>query len=402
MPLKTKTVAAKPQRNILILSASVGGGHLRAAEAVELALRQIAPHGAIRNVDVLTLANKAFRRVYGKGYFDFASLAPHLLGYMYDRLDSPRIKAGKVAAPDRLRIAFQKLNMRPFLKLLRSEAWDIVLSTHFLSAEIISALRLSGNISVPQVIVTTDFMAHRMWVQEPCEHFFAACDESAAYLNFWGVPQERITVSGIPIHPVFSHRRDRVECLTALRLRGDRPIVLILSGGFGIGPIEEILQAVLTIEIPLEIVVVCGRNSELREKLSEQQPPRRHHVLILGYVTEIDRFMTAADVIISKPGGLTSAEILACGSVLAIVNPIPGQESRNSDFLLENGAAVKIGLLATLPYKLSALLNDHHRLIRIKTNARRLAHPRAAFIVADKVLSMIKPETPTDRKRSRA
>jgi processive 1,2-diacylglycerol beta-glucosyltransferase len=111
--------------------------------------------------------------------------------------------------------------------------------------------------------------------------------------------------------------------------------------------------------------------------------------------------MTAADVVISKPGGLTSAEILACGSILAIVNPIPGQESRNSDYLLENGAAVKIGLLATFPYKLSTLLNDPHRLTRLKYNARRLAHPRAAFTVADKVLSMIKPEMPTDRKRSR-
>jgi len=395
-------VTTRLQKNILILSASVGGGHLRAAEAVELALGKLAPQAAVRNVDVLTMANMAFRRVYGKGYLDFASFAPHLLGYMYDRLDSPKTQRGKVAPPDRLRIAFQKLNMRPFLKLLRSEPWDIVVSTHFLSAEIISALRLSGNISVPQVTVTTDFMAHRMWVQEPCEHFFAACDESAAYLNFWGVPQERVTVSGIPIHPVFSHRRDRVECLNALRLRGDRPFVLILSGGFGVGPVEEILQAVLTIALPLEIVVGCGRNAELREKLLEQQPPRRHHVQILGYTTEIDRFMTAADVVISKPGGLTSAEILACGSILAIVNPIPGQESRNSDYLLENGAAVKIGLLATLPYKLSTLLNDPHRLTRLKYNARRLAHPRAAFTVADKVLSMIKPEMPTDRKRSRA
>lgn len=142
---------------------------------------KLAPRAAVRNVDVLTLANMAFRRVYGKGYFDFASFAPHLLGYMYDRLDRPKTQRGKVAPPDRLRIAFQKLNMRPFLKLLRSEPWDIVVSTHFLSAEIISALRLSGNISVPQVTVTTDFMAHRMWVQEPCEHFFAACEESAAY-----------------------------------------------------------------------------------------------------------------------------------------------------------------------------------------------------------------------------
>jgi processive 1,2-diacylglycerol beta-glucosyltransferase len=112
----------------------------------------------------------------------------------------------------------------------------------------------------------------------------------------------------------------------------------------------------------------------------------------LGYITDIDELMAVADVVISKPGGLTSAEVLARGSVLAIVNPIPGQESRNSDYLLENGAAVKIGPVATLSYKIDALLNDRKRLARLKANARRLGRPEAAFAAADKVLAMITPE----------
>lgn len=148
----------------------------------------------------------------------------------------------------------------------------------------------------------------------------------------------------------------------------------------------------------MDVVVVCGRNEELGRRLSQQQPPRRHHLKILGYTSDIDEFMAIADVVISKPGGLTSAEVLARGSVLAIVNPIPGQESRNSDYLLENGAAVKIGPVATLPHKIGGLLNDPKRLARLKANARRLGRPRAAFAAADKVLAMIKPETPADRK----
>jgi processive 1,2-diacylglycerol beta-glucosyltransferase len=114
----------------------------------------------------------------------------------------------------------------------------------------------------------------------------------------------------------------------------------------------------------------------------------------LGYTNDIDELMAVADVVISKPGGLTSAEVLARGSVLATVNPIPGQESRNSDYLLENWSAVKIGPVATLPYKNGALLNDPKRLSRLKTNARRLGRPRAAFAAAVKVLAMIKPQTP--------
>jgi processive 1,2-diacylglycerol beta-glucosyltransferase len=114
--------------------------------------------------------------------------------------------------------------------------------------------------------------------------------------------------------------------------------------------------------------------------------------VVLGYTTDIDELMAVADVVISKPGGLTSAEVLARGSVLAIVNPIPGQESRNSDYLLENGAAIKIGPVATLSFKIETLLNDPRRLARLKTNARRLGRPQAAFAVAEKVLALIGPE----------
>jgi processive 1,2-diacylglycerol beta-glucosyltransferase len=359
---------------------------------MELALRQTAPDAAIRNIDVLTLANRAFRRLYGKGYLDFAKRAPHLLGYVYDLLDRPKDKEGEFE-PDRLRIALEKLNMQPFLRLLKSETWDIVVNTHFLPAEIIGSLRSSGRISVPQVTVTTDFMTHRLWVQEPCEHYFAATTEGAVYLSSWGVPRDRISVTGIPIHPVFCRRKRHSECLKAQGLIGDRPIVLLLSGGFGVGPIEQLLGATLMVESPIEVVVVCGRNEELAQKLALRQSPERHRVTILGYTTDIDELMAVADVVISKPGGLTSAEVLARGSVLAIVNPIPGQESRNSDYLLENGAAVKIGPVATLSYKIDALLNDRKWLARLKTNARRLGRPRAAFAAAEKVLAMIRSES---------
>jgi processive 1,2-diacylglycerol beta-glucosyltransferase len=367
----------------------VGAGHLRAAEAMELALRQKAPAAAVRHIDVLTLANKAFRRIYGKGYLDFAERAPHFLGYVYDLLDRPREKEGEFET-DRLRVALEKLNMQPFLKLLKSETWDMVVNTHFLPAEIIGSLRSTGSITVPQVTVTTDFMTHRLWVQEPCDHYFTATEEAAVYLNFWGVDRQRISVTGIPIHPVFSRRRDRARCLRASDLAGDRPIVLILSGGFGIGPVEGILKAVMTVSAPLDIVAVYGRNPELGRRLAEIETPARHRVKLMGFTTAIDELMAVADMVVSKPGGLTSAEVLACSSVLVIVNPIPGQESRNSDYLLENGAAVKTGAVATLPYKISALLAEPRRLKRLKAGARRLARPRAAIAVAEKVLSMIR------------
>jgi len=369
--------------HVLIMSASVGAGHLRAAQALELAFQRAAPEATVKNVDVLTLTNAAFRRLYGRAYLDLVNKAPHVLGYLYDLMDRPRSPAKK---SDRLRILVQKLNLAPFIRFLESEPWDVIVNTHFLPAEIIASLRREGKLATPHFTVTTDFETHRLWVNEPCEHFFTATSEGALYLQHWGVPAGAVTVTGIPIHPVFNEAKDRSACLQRQGLVGDRPIVLQLAGGFGVGPVEELCRAVLAVETPLEIVVVAGRNEMLRQQLETIQAPRRHSLKVLGFTDQIDELMLVADLVVSKPGGLTTSETLARGAAMAIVNPVPGQESRNSDYLLENGAAIKINNVATLSHKLTELLGDAERLAQLKANARRLGRPNAAFEIAEKVL----------------
>jgi processive 1,2-diacylglycerol beta-glucosyltransferase len=265
--------------------------------------------------------------------------------------------------------------------------WNVVVNTHFLPAEIIASLRRDGKLSVPQITVTTDFETHRLWVNEPCEHYTTATPEGAAYLRHWGV-KGSVSVTGIPIHPVFSRPKDRAECLARQQLAGDRPIILQLAGGFGVGPIEKLFGGILSIEIPIEIVVVAGKNEEVKRELERIEVPSRHRVKVLGFTDQMDELMCVADVVLSKPGGLTTSEVLARGAAMAIVNPIPGQESRNSDYLLENGAAIKINNVATLPLKLTELLKDAARLTSLKLNARRIAKPQAAFDVAKIALGM--------------
>ena len=366
-------------KRVLVLSASVGAGHLRAAQAVEVALRMLDPAATVANVDVLTLTNAAFRRIYGETYLDLVNRAPHLLGYVYDWLDRPR-------RTDRLLALVEKLNLRTFLRYVRDEPWDIIVNTHFLPAELVAGLRRKGRVGTPQVMVTTDFETHRLWVQQPCDHYFTATDESAANLQHWGVPARDTSVTGIPIHPVFGRLKTREECLERQKLRGDRPILLQLAGGFGVGPVEGIFRALLGVEVPAEIVVVCGRNEEIRRRLQGQKSQKRHLIRILGFTDQLDELMAVADLVVSKPGGLTTSEVLARGAAMAIVNPIPGQETRNSDFLLENGAAIKINNPATLAFKVDALLSDAARLARIKEAARALGRPKAALDVARRVL----------------
>jgi processive 1,2-diacylglycerol beta-glucosyltransferase len=200
------------------------------------------------------------------------------------------------------------------------------------------------------------------------------------------VPAGEVVASGIPIHPAFSRPKDRAECRRRHGLADDRPVVLQLAGGLGVGPVEGLFEGLLRVETPLEIVAVAGRNADLNTRLEQIAAPPRHRVHVLGFTTEMDELMAAADLVLSKPGGLTTSEALARGAPMAVVNPIPGQESRNGDFLLENGAAVKINNLATLPYKLDQLFREPGRLAQLAANARRLGRPRAAFDVAQAAL----------------
>lgn len=386
---KGRAMISSPR--ILILSASVGAGHLRAAQAVELALLETVPSAHVRNQDVLELTNTLFRRLYGKAYLDMVNHTPHVLGYFYDLLDQPS-RSGKHRS-DRFRLALEKLNLRSFIRLLHDEPWDLVINTHFLSAEIIASLRQQGKLQLPQVTVTTDFDTHRLWVNQPCEHYFTATAEGAQYLHSWGVPSSDTTVTGIPIHPLFSKDKSRAECLARLGLAGDRPIVLQLAGGFGVGPIEKLTQAMLAVQRPIDLVVIASRNQEVKSRLEKLPAPAQHRLKVVGFTDQMDEWMAVADLVVSKPGGLTTSETLARGAVMVIVNPIPGQETRNSDFLLENGAAIKANNTPTLTYKINALLEDPGRLAQLRRNVKRLARPRAAYEVIERSLQLVPGKT---------
>jgi len=375
-------------KRILVLSASVGAGHMRAAEAVELALRQLDPEAEVQNIDVLDLTNASFRRLYGKLYIELVNSAPHVLGLVYDMLDRPPSAQRK---SDRLRLLIERLNLGRLLHLLRDNTWDVIVNTHFLPAEIIASLRSKGQINTPQLTATTDFETHRMWVNQPCDHYFTATDEGAAYLTYWGVPAKDISVTGIPIHPVFSEEKDPSACRQRLGLGDDRPVIVQMAGGFGMGPVEKIFVGVLSVDRPLQIVVVAGRNELLKSRLEQIEVPSRHRATVMGFTREIDELMAAADIVLSKPGGLTTSEVLARGAALLIANPVPGQETRNSDFVLENGAGVKVNNLPTLAHKLSRLLDQPAVLQQMKANARRLGRPQAAFDVARAALGYTIP-----------
>jgi processive 1,2-diacylglycerol beta-glucosyltransferase len=352
---------------------------------MELALKQAAPGAEVKNVDVLTLTNALFKRLYGTAYLDVVSKAPHLLGAVYDWTDRPGRNRG---AGHALKLLVQKVNLAKLSSLL-AEDWDVVVNTHFLPADLQARARRKKRSATRTVTVVTDFDAHAFWVNEPCDRYYVAAEEAALSLAWWGIDRERITVTGIPVHPVFAEPKDTSACRRKHGLSSDRPVVLQLAGGFGVGPIEGMLKALLAVEVPMHVVVVCGKNAELKAKLGKVTVPERHRATIFGFTTEIDELMSAADAVVTKPGGLTTSEVLARGSAMVIMNPVPGQEDRNSDYLLENGAAIKVNTLSALGWKVSTLLADTSRLKRLKARAKALGRPQAAQTIARDVLASL-------------
>ena len=372
-------------KKVLILSAAVGAGHLRAAEAIEKAFKEKSAEFEIKNIDVLNYTNPLFRRLYGKAYLDMVGAMPEVLGWMYDTLDKPWQN-------ERRRLALDRLNTQPLIKFLKSYQPDIAVCTHFLPAEIISWLKAKGKINFPQGIVVTDFDVHAMWLCHHFEQYFVALDETREHLEKLGIPPDKITVSGIPIDPIFGETKDVFEMREKFGLAKDVLTILVSAGGFGVGNVEYLLHALSEMKTPAQILAICGRNEELKTKLEKLAAKELNNERVtfkpIGFTREMDEYMSASDLIVGKPGGLTTSEALAKNLIFVVVNPIPGQEERNSDHFLEKGCAIKCNNLPTLAYKIDKLVNDENRLATMKANVARFAKPNAAREIVEKLLTL--------------
>src|SRR5215211_2432576 len=376
-------------KKVLLLSASAGAGHVRAAEAIEKAFKQREDGESreVHHLDILNYTNKVFRHLYSKAYIDLVNKMPEVPGWVYDKLDKPWKN-------ERRRLALDKLNTRPLVKLLRDYQPDLIVCTHFLPAEIVSWLKAKERLASRQVIIVTDFDVHAMWLVHHYERYFVAVEEARVYLEGIGIPPEKITVSGIPIDPVFAVKKDKQEMRAKHGLAPDRTTILLSAGGFGVGSVDALVNSLLPLQHRVQIVAICGRNEELKKRLTRLAARAKPDATVIlkpfGYTKEMDELMTASDLVLGKPGGLTTSEALARGLVLVVVNPIPGQEERNSDHLLEEGVALRCNNLPALAYKLDRLLDDPARFATMQANARRMARPRAAYEIVNKLIELRK------------
>lgn len=358
---------------ILIASASAGTGHVRAGEALREALLARDPSSQVEHVDVLDMGPGWLRRAYRDGFELVASKAPWLWKELYELTDLGRTDPARWGRPAKS-LLFPELD-----RLVKDGGWDAVLATHFLPAQLVA-----GRPGTPPVaLVVTDFTLHRWWVQPRVKRYFVATRDLADEVRH-RVRGARADATGIPIAPSFMEALPRAAARASLGLDPHRPVALVMGGGMGIG-VEEAARAVAAADTPCQVLVVTGRNERARESLQHDAGLPNHRLHVHGLVDRMPDFLAAADVVVTKPGGLTLSEALALGRPLVLTRGIPGHEDGNVEAITAAGAALHAPTDARLTGTIRRLAAEPRLLKSLADDARRIGRPHAAPTVAGMV-----------------
>ena len=378
-------MARKPR--VLLLSASSGAGHVRAAQALE---KVFAARGdcLVEHIDSIQYVSKLFQGIYDKTYISMVRKAPDLMGVLYERTDQPWQNP-------RRRLALDRLNTQPMIRLLKRVQPDLCIATHFLPGEILAWLIAKKKLNAKNAIVVTDYDVHAMWLVRTVSRYYVAIPEAAEYLAGIGVPREIVRVTGIPIDPVFSVPLDQTTARQQLELDPSATILLLAAGGYGVGPVEQLVGDLLALQRPWQLIAIAGKGQEVKKRLDQVARgagslASGHPQLVpVGFTTQMDQYIAAADLLVGKAGGLTTSEALSRHLPMALIEPIPGQEFRNADHLLENGAAIRCNNLPAAAWKIAKLLDDRPRLESMRRAAAHMARPHAAADIAEDALRLL-------------
>jgi processive 1,2-diacylglycerol beta-glucosyltransferase len=372
----------------LILSCSGGAGHIRAAESLHRTSSHMRLPLRTEHYDVLDFTPKLFKKLYSESYIQMVNHAPELWGYLYQQAERKPYKKNKFIK------SFDQLNYKHYLQTLLELRPDAIICTHFLPyISISSELRRNG-ITAPVFAATTDFDVHQLWIDPIVEKYYVFHRESAWQLHSKHIPAEKIAITGIPIMPEFQLRENLKTVRKKLGLDANHFTILSLSGGFGIGRVKEIVEQISgTLSMfpkkKFSLLIVCGKNDKARAEVQALRFPKNVDPHIFGFVANIHELMNASDVLISKAGGLTSSEALAKSLPMLVIDPIPGQESRNTDLIIEHGAGWKAINLSNLAYKLRNILEMPKLLTQARTAAQLLSKPNAATTILTDVYDFL-------------
>jgi processive 1,2-diacylglycerol beta-glucosyltransferase len=371
-------MSTQTPKRILILSSRVGSGHVAAAAALERIFRRL-PGLEVCNMDAMDYSTWLHDLTYSGLYFPMSRIAPWLMEWGYRAHHRPFATEPTLPTWDRLnavRLTRRILEYRP----------DLTICTHFMPANLVGHLVATGRLTTSLSVVTTDYDVHGIWLGRTFSRYFVALEEARAHCCALGLPEERISVSGIPVDPVFEEPFDRSAALARHGLQPELPAVLVSAGTTGNSAIRQVIEQLHHVRRPIQVVVVCGRNQRLR-RMIEALVADNQRFRVLGFSEEMPDLIRLSSLFIGKPGGLTAAECMAGGLPMLIIDPLPGQEERNSHHLLEEGVAMRCDDMTTIAYKVDRILGEPGLLAQMRSRARAFGRPDAARTLADVVLS---------------
>jgi processive 1,2-diacylglycerol beta-glucosyltransferase len=287
---------------------------------------------------------------------------------------------------EQLRRKLERMNARVLRQAIADFNPDAIVCTHFLPAEMLARLLRKEALRCPVWVQVTDFDLHRLWVHEGMAGYFVANDEVAFRLRAHGIEENRIHVTGIPIMPAFANVLDRAQCALTQGIDATRSTILLMGGGAGLGSLDTVASRLLAIDSNLQLIVLAGKNAQALAALRTMAQRYPKQLIPFGFTDQVEQLMACADLVITKPGGLTTSECLAMGLPMILNSPIPGQEERNADYLLEQGVALKASDDVTLEYRVRRLIQNPLQLQNMREKARALGRTDAALRILQRVM----------------
>lgn len=349
--------------NILILSASTGGGHLKASRALESYILENELDAKVKLVDTLEYVNPFINKIVTKGYIVLAKYLNTLYKNIYSLTDKSGVLTCLVT---KLIYLFSK----KLIPLIEETAPDVIITTHPFPTEMISILKGNKSIRVPSICIMTDYAPHNTWIKPNVDEYCVACEDMIEGMIDRGVAPEKVHPYGIPVYSGFFHQDedDKKILLDELGLSENKMTVLVMAGSFGVYNIEKIYKNISNIPMDFQIIILTGNNKRLYNKIKEQIRFSKKQTKLIKFTNEVHRYMNLADVLITKPGGLTVSEALAANLPLITFDAIPGQEEANAKFLLDHGMSISIGRGDNCTEAIEALIKDKNKLREIKEN----------------------------------
>jgi processive 1,2-diacylglycerol beta-glucosyltransferase len=362
-------------KRIAILTLGIGSGHVRASSVVARALEEGGDGLEVRVFDAIEYARPWFRWLYVCPYWWMLSYVPGLWGRLYERRHR---KNHRGTAPR----WFFRWACRKVLRELSSFTPHLLIVTEIGAAEIAALAKREGWMNAPLLAVQTDFQTEPPWVQPEIDFYCVGSEEARSELIRWGISPHRILVCGIPIDPAFALPHDKPEILRSLGLAAERPVILVMAGGMGPVPLDEVVLSLERCGLPLQVIAVAGRDGKMQARLKAMQGKVALDLRTLGWTENVADLMSAADLLVTKPGGLSTSEALAVGLPMVLTHPIPGPEQRHVRHLVQHGVALHAPSSEEIPQLVLPLLCSAEKRAQMARRAKEMARPDAAYTVA--------------------